>query len=229
MILFTIILVSIGIGIMLSTFRKETQQNFTRLGRDVAELKRQITEVQEENSTAQRAAQKLEYFKTKAPAAQYKKTVPYAAAETTAQQASTAKEVPNPIHSEIHKEQSKKEKIVTSTLPKEEKQPKKQRDYEKLIGENWLNKIGIAILVIGVGFFVKYAIDQNWIGEWGRVLIGLLSGGVLISIAHFLRKKYAAFSSVLIGGGISICITPFPLPITFTDYFRNQQPLPHSF
>lgn len=95
-------------------------------------------------------------------------------------------------------------------------QPKPKRDLEKVIGENWLNKIGIAILVIGIGFFVKYAIDKNWIGEIGRVAIGVGLGGLLIGIAHFLRKKYHAFSSVLIGGGISVLY--YTISIAYHDY-----------
>src|ERR1700757_817417 len=34
-------------------------------------------------------------------------------------------------------------------------------DIEKFIGENLINKIGIAVLVFGIAFFVKYAIDQD--------------------------------------------------------------------
>ena len=42
-------------------------------------------------------------------------------------------------------------------------------DLEKFIGENLVSKIGIAILVLAIGFFVKFAIDNNWIGPVGRV------------------------------------------------------------
>lgn len=77
-------------------------------------------------------------------------------------------------------------------------------DLEKFIGENLVNKIGIAILVLAIGFFVKYAIDNNWIGPVGRVGIGILCGAILIGIAHRLRNSYKAFSSVLVGGGIAI-------------------------
>jgi len=77
-------------------------------------------------------------------------------------------------------------------------------DLEKFIGENLVNKIGIAILVLAIGFFVKYAIDNNWVGPAGRVGIGILCGGILIGIAHRLRNNYKAFSSVLVGGGIAI-------------------------
>lgn len=77
-------------------------------------------------------------------------------------------------------------------------------DLEKFIGENLISKIGIAILVIAIGVFVKYAIDNNWIGEIGRVSIGIVCGGILVGIAHYLRNNYKAFSSVLVGGGLAI-------------------------
>lgn len=80
----------------------------------------------------------------------------------------------------------------------------KHPDLEKFIGENLVNKIGIAILVLAIGFFVKYAIDNNWVGPAGRVGIGILCGGILIGVAHRLRYNYKAFSSVLVGGGLAV-------------------------
>lgn len=77
-------------------------------------------------------------------------------------------------------------------------------DLEKFIGENLISKIGIAILVLAIGFFVKYAIDNDWIGPVGRVGIGILCGGILAAVAHRLRNTYKAFSSVLTGGGLAI-------------------------
>lgn len=81
---------------------------------------------------------------------------------------------------------------------------KESPDLEKYIGENLINKIGIAILVLAIGYFVKFAIDSNWIGPAGRVGIGILCGGILVGIAHWLRNSYKAFSSVLVGGGIAV-------------------------
>jgi len=77
-------------------------------------------------------------------------------------------------------------------------------DLEKFIGENLVNKIGIGILVLAIGYFVKFAIDNNWIGEWGRVAVGLVCGGILIGLGFKLRGGYKAFSSVLIGGGLAV-------------------------
>ncbi|RRB01110.1 DUF2339 domain-containing protein [Larkinella rosea] len=94
-------------------------------------------------------------------------------------------------------------------------------DLEKFIGENLINKIGIGILVLGIGYFVKYAIDQNWINEIGRVLIGILAGGALIGVAHRLRNSFGAFSSVLVGGGLAVLY--FTIAIAFQDYHIFSQ------
>lgn len=80
----------------------------------------------------------------------------------------------------------------------------KYPDVEKFIGENLINKIGIVILILGIGFLVKFAIDKNWINEIGRVAIGVLSAGALIAVAHRMRKDFVSFSSVLIGGGLAL-------------------------
>lgn len=89
-------------------------------------------------------------------------------------------------------------------------------DLEKFIGENLVSKIGIAILVIAIGFFVKFAIDNDWIGPVGRVAIGLLCGGILTGLAHRLHTSYKAFSSVLIGGGLAIFY--FSIALAYKDY-----------
>ena len=92
---------------------------------------------------------------------------------------------------------------IARRLP-EPKKNKEHTDFEKFIGENLISKLGILILIAGVGFFVKYAIDQNWINENGRTAIGMLIGILLIGVAHYLRKSYKTFSSLLTGGGIAV-------------------------
>ncbi|MFI0430783.1 DUF2339 domain-containing protein [Mariniflexile sp. HMF6888] len=94
-------------------------------------------------------------------------------------------------------------------------------DLEKFIGENLINKIGILILVLGISFFVKYAIDKNWINEYARVGIGILCGSLVMAIAHKLKKNYAAFSSVMVAGAISIFY--FTIAIAFHEYHLFNQ------
>lgn len=94
-------------------------------------------------------------------------------------------------------------------------------DWEKFIGENLANKIGIAILVLGISFFVKFAIDKNWINESGRVIIGLISGGILVVVAHYIRNTYRSFSSVLVGGGLTVFY--FTIAFAFHQYNLMSQ------
>lgn len=94
-------------------------------------------------------------------------------------------------------------------------------DLEKFIGENLINKIGILILVLGISYFVKYAIDKDWINEPARVGIGMLSGALLLGVAHKLRQKYAAFSSVFVAGAIAVFY--FTIAIAFHSYHLFSQ------
>lgn len=93
---------------------------------------------------------------------------------------------------------------------------KSSTDIEKFIGENLANKIGIAVLVLGIAFFVKYAIDKDWVNEAGRVVIGLISGSILIGFAHYYRNSYRSFSSVLVGGGLTVFY--FSIAFAFHQY-----------
>ncbi|MFB9057787.1 DUF2339 domain-containing protein [Mariniflexile ostreae] len=92
----------------------------------------------------------------------------------------------------------------------------KNPDLEKFIGENLINKIGILILVLGISYFVKFAIDKDWINEPARVGIGILAGSLVLFIAHKLRKKYAPFSSVLVAGALAVFY--FTIAIAFHEY-----------
>src|SRR5690606_26638738 len=109
---------------------------------------------------------------------------------------------------------------IDEVVPVQKTEPKpsffERNDLEKFIGENLINKIGIGILVLGIGFFVKYAIDQDWINEIGRVFIGIICGGILIGFAHKTKEKFKAFSSVLVGGGMAIFY--FSIAIAFHEY-----------
>ncbi len=78
-------------------------------------------------------------------------------------------------------------------------------DLESRIGSHWLNRIGIAAVLIGVSYFLKYAFDNNWIGPAGRVTIGLLAGiAVVIWSERFRSHGYQIFSYSLKAVGIGV-------------------------
>lgn len=89
-------------------------------------------------------------------------------------------------------------------------------DLEKFIGENLLSKVGIVIFVIGMGFLVKLGIDNDVITESMRVAIGILIGGGMIGLAHYMRTSFAKFSSILIGGALAVLY--FTIALAFHEY-----------
>ncbi len=122
------------------------------------------------------------------------------------QQAVPTLESENPVAVPVQREP-----ISTGQLPRV------KSALERFFSDNLLTKIGIITFVLGIGFFVKYAIDQDWINEVGRVGIGILTGALMIGIAHKLRKSIAVFSSLLVGGGIAVFY------ITITLAFREYE------
>lgn len=147
----------------------------------------------------------------------------------------------NPEIPESKEEEKEWQKIPHPTehevLPQEEKNiqqeiiPEKEgKDWMNIIFEflkqNALTIIGIFTLVLGIGYFVKYAIDKNWIGETPRVGIGFFLGAVIISLGHFLRKNYSVFSSIITGGGIAVLY--FTVTIAFREYHLFSQNIAFS-
>lgn len=71
------------------------------------------------------------------------------------------------------------------------------------IGENWLQRIGIGLLLLGVAFLFKYSIDQGWLVPPIRSLIGLGIGLALFVPGLQFRDEQTPLKQILLGGGIA--------------------------
>ena len=81
----------------------------------------------------------------------------------------------------------------------------REESLENRIGAQWFNRVGILAVLIGMAWFLKFAIDNEWIGPLGRVLIGLAAGAGLIAWSERFRSRgFAVFSYSLkaIGSGV---------------------------
>lgn len=78
-----------------------------------------------------------------------------------------------------------------------------QRNFEKYVGEKLFAKIGILVLIAGVGFFVKYAIESGWLSETVRTALGYAVAAALAATAYRLRDRYRSFGSLLAGGAFA--------------------------
>lgn len=76
---------------------------------------------------------------------------------------------------------------------------------EMMIGTHLMAWIGAIVFLFGVAYFVKYAIDNAWIGPMGRVIGGALLGTSFVVAAHFERVRRAGgFSQILAGSGLAV-------------------------
>jgi uncharacterized membrane protein len=82
---------------------------------------------------------------------------------------------------------------------------KEPESLESQIGTQWLLYIGVIAIVIGVAYFEKLAIDNEWLGETARVIQGAVLGLVLTYAGlRFVRAGYAVYGQMITGGGAAI-------------------------
>lgn len=135
---------------------------------------------------------------------------------------SSAPVITNEVHIPILSvELSPEEELAKKGSPVKPKKARKPINYEKYIGENLFGKIGILILIVGVGLFVKYAIDKDWINELSRTLLGFVAGGGLLIVSHRLKQAYRAFSSLLAGGAFAIFYVTVAMAYHYYELFSQ--------
>ena len=75
---------------------------------------------------------------------------------------------------------------------------------EYAVASQWLLRVGILLLVVGVGFFLKYSIERDLITPIGRVGISVITGlGLLTGGTRLLGGKYSILGQGLMGGGVA--------------------------
>jgi uncharacterized membrane protein len=98
--------------------------------------------------------------------------------------------------------------LQQSIQKKTAQQPKRlfylNREMEDFIGTNVISKIGILVTIIGVFIGAKYAIDNELISPFLRIMTGYCSAAALVFVAFKLKEKYQYFSSVLMAGGLAV-------------------------
>jgi uncharacterized membrane protein len=100
--------------------------------------------------------------------------------------------------------------------------PPQPEDLEERIGGRGLLYAGVLVLLFGVSFFLKYAFDNEWIDETGRVLLGALGGVALIGGGVRLSHRgLGAFGQALIGTGLAILYLAIYAALTFYALIGN--------
>ncbi len=171
------------------------QQHFSI---ELQELHQEITQLKNAKKQVDPTFEKLK-----------EKTTPVATSFDTKESMAT---IPSKTENKITQQASANVPATEKTNQKNDTTQEKT-NLEKFIGENLINKIGIAILVIGVGIGAKYSIENNLISPLTRIILGYLMGLGLIGFGIKLKAKYENYSAVLVSGALAILYF-----ITFAAY-----------
>lgn len=89
----------------------------------------------------------------------------------------------------------KSEKNISS-LPWESKE-------SNFLGDNWMIKVGVLLVVLSMGWFVTYAFTHDWIGPIGRVTLGMLFGITLLVVGTWRFSQSSVQGLALLSGGVA--------------------------
>jgi len=91
---------------------------------------------------------------------------------------------------------------------------KRVLNMEEVLGTDWLNKLGMMILVIGVALFLAY--EMRELGPAGKVLVGLVVSGAFLGAGVFFERqeRWRTLSRAVMGGGWAL--------LYFTTYAMNH-------
>jgi uncharacterized membrane protein len=91
------------------------------------------------------------------------------------------------------------------------------QNMEYKFGSKIATWVGTIAVIFGVGFFLRYAINQNWISESVRVIMGVVAGFALLGLGEFTQKKYKGYGNVVSGGGLGVLYLSFYAAHGFYD------------
>ena len=67
--------------------------------------------------------------------------------------------------------------------------PQAARVQKALKSEDWISRLGIALLLIGLAFLFKFGIDRGWVTPVVRVGFGVVLGAFLLGVGVRLRPQ----------------------------------------
>jgi uncharacterized membrane protein len=155
--------------------------------------------------------QELDGFKNSPTAPQKEKEVPQAKQKTTTEPSTEATvkgkkdTLAEPIKAQ--KQQTTQKKEVPREIEVE--------DVESFIGTKVISIVGILLIMLGVGYGAKYAIENNLISPKIWIIAVYFLGTALLLMALKLKSKYENFSAVLLSGAMATYY--------FTTYFAFAQ------
>src|SRR5207253_7865726 len=77
-------------------------------------------------------------------------------------------------------------------------------DIEQMLGVNWLSKLGVGVLVLGIAFFLAWQLRE--LGPAGKIVVGVTVSAILLGGGAYLERsaRYRIFARASLAGGWSL-------------------------
>ncbi|MFO1007044.1 MAG: DUF2339 domain-containing protein [Planctomycetaceae bacterium] len=98
-----------------------------------------------------------------------------------------------------------REQTEPKPKPRAEKTPPPAINFSEMDASKWMSWIGAIAVMVGMGYFLKYTIEEQWLGPTGRVALGLIGGMlVFVGAAFGMKKDYRILAEGLAGAAMGI-------------------------
>jgi len=77
-------------------------------------------------------------------------------------------------------------------------------DWEQVLGRNWFAIIGGIAVVLGIGFFLKLAFDNNWINDIGRIALGVVVGIGFLGVGEYAQRRVPRWAQAVTASGTAV-------------------------
>jgi uncharacterized membrane protein len=86
---------------------------------------------------------------------------------------------------------------------------------EVAVGQKWFLGIGVFVLLLAAGFFLKYAFDEKWIGPATQVTLGFIAGALLFVAGEVCRRRRLR--------GLDIALAAVGLGVLYLSVYAANQ------
>lgn len=86
---------------------------------------------------------------------------------------------------------------------------------EVAVGQRWFLALGVIVILLGAGFFLKYAFDEQWIGPPVQITLGFGGGLGCLGLGRFLRRRRA--------GGLDGGLAALGLGLLYLSAYAGSQ------
>ena len=90
------------------------------------------------------------------------------------------------------------------------------KEFETNIGLTWINRIAAVTLILAAAFFFRYAVDNQWIGETGRIVLGIAAGFAALGVGEWAwRRGHSIYAQGVTALGIAVLYLSFYAAFAF--------------